>query len=313
MIKSRWWAFATLVAIAFIWGLAFVFQRVSMSQIGPFAFSSARFFLASLVLGCIVLLVPPGTIPGTAAIKSSSGGPSTVVAGLILGLLLFTGSALQQIGLVSTTAGKGGFITGLYVVFVPLLLLLFWRQPVRWNAWLGVIVAASGLYLLSISHGFELAPGDGWVLAGAVAWAFHLIAVGRLSPGRDPLRLALIQYLVSAVLGAVATLLFETVSWYQLLAILPALLYTGVVSIGVGHTAQVIAQRYTPPTPAALILSLETVFAALAGWVFLSEQMSPRMLAGACLMLLGIIVSQLQANSSVRRRLRRAMARAGNG
>jgi len=210
----------------------------------------------------------------------------------VLGVLLFSGASLQQIGLIYTTAGKAGFITGLYIVIVPLLLTLIWRQRVGWMCWLGAALATVGLYLLSAQVGLRPAPGDGWVLAGAFVWALHVIAVGRLAREADPLQLAFIQYITCALLSALAALLFERNTWTGVLAAWPGVLYTGIFSIGVGYTVQVMAQRYTPPTHTAIILSMESVFAALTGWLILGEVMTPRMITGALLMLTGILAAQ---------------------
>ncbi|MBN1887550.1 MAG: DMT family transporter [Thermoflexales bacterium] len=297
-IPARVWADVALLLVAVVWGTAFVGQRVAMEHVGAFAFGATRFALGGLCL--LPLIAFQYTIKKRAmdAAPISRGLPSTLRGGFVLGLLLFGGASLQQIGLVHTTAGKGGFITGLYIVIVPLLLALAWRQLVKWTCWLGVGLAVAGLFLLSMqaqARGgeFQLAPGDGWVLAGAFMWALHVIAVGKLVPGHEPLQLALVQYIVCALLSALAALAVEGNTWGGVLIAWQAVLYTGIGSIGLGYTTQVVAQRYTPPAHTALILSLESVFAALAGWLLLGEMMTPRMIAGAGLMLVGIIVAQL--------------------
>jgi drug/metabolite transporter (DMT)-like permease len=213
-------------------------------------------------------------------------------------LLLFVAASLQQLGLVWTTAGKAGFITGLYIVIVPLLLALVWREWTTWSSWLAAGLATLGLFLLSVQTGFQLAPGDKWVLLGALVWALHVIAVGQLAPGHDPLRLALIQYAVCSLLSLPAALLLEPGTWPGLLLAVPAVLYAGVLSIGLGYTGQIVAQRHTSPTHAAVILSLESVFAALSGWLALGEALSARQLAGCGLMLGGMLLAQLPGPGS---------------
>jgi drug/metabolite transporter (DMT)-like permease len=294
-IPLRLWADLTLLLVAVVWGSAFVGQRLAMAHMGAFAFGATRFALGGL---CLLPIIAFQRWRAVDAAPVKGGAQSTLRGGLVLGLLLFGGASLQQIGLVHTTAGKGGFITGLYIVIVPLLLALAWRQPITWTCWLGVGLAVAGLFLLSLQAQagegeFQLAPGDGWVLAGAWMWALHVIAVGKLAPGHDPLHLALVQYIVCALLSALAALAVEGNTWGGALIAWQAVLYTGIGSIGLGYTTQVVAQRYTPPTHTALILSLESVFAALAGWLLLGEVMTSRMAAGAGLMLVGIIVAQL--------------------
>jgi len=283
-----------LLVVALIWGSAFVAQRTGMEQVGPFVFNAVRFALGSLVLLLIL---------GWRRMRSPAGGDGNSPraggewhTGALLGLLLFGGASCQQIGLVHTTAGKAGFITGLYVVIVPLLLALVWRERVSWAGWVGAGLATAGLFLLSVQASYQqirLARGDGWVLVGAFAWALHVIAVGRLLPGRDPLRLALVQYVVCALLSLIPALALERDTWDGVLMTGPALLYAGVLSIGLGYTGQVVAQRYTTPVHTAIILSMEAVFAALCGWLWLGETLSACQLVGCGLMLAGVVLAQL--------------------
>jgi drug/metabolite transporter (DMT)-like permease len=181
----------------------------------------------------------------------------------------------------------------LYIVIVPLLLTLLWRERPAWNIWLGAGLAAAGLFLLSVQSEFQLAPGDGWVLAGAFLWALHVIAIGRLAPTRDPLRLAWVQYIVCALLSLVPAL-SEQSSWTGITTAWSSILYTGVLSIGLGYTAQVVAQRHTPPTHAAIILSLEAAFAAISGWFILGEALTAQQTLGCGLMLAGMALAQIR-------------------
>ena len=272
----------SLLLVALIWGSAFVAQRLGMAEVGPFAFNATRFAVGSLTL--IPLL-------GRARLRPPSW--DELRSGALLGVLLFAAATLQQVGLIWTIAGKAGFITGLYVVIVPLLLALAWGEWADWTSWLGAGLGAAGLFLLSVERGFRLAPGDGWVVASALMWALHVIAIGRVAPGRDPLRLAFLQYAACALLSVPATLVLEPGTWGGLLLVIPAILYAGVISIGLGYTTQVIAQRHTTPTHAAIILSTESVFAALAGWLVLGESLSGKQLLGCGLMLGGILLAQV--------------------
>jgi len=274
-----------LLLVAVVWGSAFVGQRLGMEQVGPFAFNAARFTVGALTLIPII---------GWQRLRATP--RAELRRGALLGLLLFAAASLQQIGLIWTTAGKAGFITGLYVVIVPLLLAALWQEWSTWSSWLGAALATVGLFLLSAQISrtdLRLAPGDGWVLGSAVVWALHVIAIGRIAPGRDPLRLALVQFIVCAMLSVPASLLLEPGSWAGLLLAAPAVLYTGILSIGLGYTGQVVAQRHTTPAHAAIILSLESLFAALFGWLILGEALSPPQLVGCGLMLAGMLLAQL--------------------
>jgi drug/metabolite transporter (DMT)-like permease len=285
-----------LLAVAVIWGSAFVAQRTGMERIGPFTFNGVRF-----VLGSVVLLPFLGwrRMRGLAGVDPPPFPPcegGEWRSGALLGLLLFAGASFQQTGLVYTTAGKAGFITGLYVVLVPLLSVLVWRVRIGWSAWLGAGLAVVGLFLLSaqdLKGEFRLAPGDGWVLAGAFAWALHVIAVGRVVPGRDPLRLAMVQYGVCALLCLIVAVALERMAWADVLLAKWPVLYAGVFSTGLAYTGQVVAQRHAASTHAALILSLESVFAALFGWLLLGEVLTARQLLGCGLMLAGMLLAQI--------------------
>jgi len=302
--QERLWADLSLLLVAAIWGSAFVAQRLGMQQVGPFAFNAVRFAVGGLVLLPIHLmrsLANDGSL-----FSPQDQGAGELRGGALLGVLLFAGASLQQIGLIHTTAGKGGFITGLYIVIVPLLLALVWRERVPWSSWLGAGMAVVGLLLLSQpgvgrvqagSQRMQLAPGDGWVLGSALMWALHVIAIGQVAPKQDPLRLAIIQYAVCAALSLPMALVLEPGAWAGVFLAAPAILYTGVFSTGLAYTGQVIAQRHTTPTHAAIILSMEAVFAALAGGLFLKETLTAQQIVGCGLMLAGMMLAQIPSNA----------------
>lgn len=296
--REHLWANLALLLVAAVWGSAFVAQRLGMERIGPFAFNAVRFAVGGLVLLPIHWARSRASRANGGSQKLLSPRSGELRGGLLLGLLLFAGASFQQIGLIYTTAGKGGFITGLYIVIVPLLLALVWRERVEWSSWLGAGLALVGLFLLSQQElgglGFQLAPGDGWVLVGALMWALHVIAIGRVAPGRNPIRLAMIQYAVCSLLSLPIALVLEPGTWAGIFLAAPAILYTGLLSTGLGYTGQVIAQRHTTSTHAAIILSLEAVFAALAGWFFLEEMLSVQQLIGCGLMLAGMLLAQVR-------------------
>ena len=279
-----------LLAVAVVWGSAFVAQRMGMEQVGPFAFNAARFALGGLVL--LPVYIVETRFLGKNLVSGDLRG------GVLLGLLLFGGASSQQIGLVHTDAGRAGFITGLYVVIVPLLLALVWRERVGRSVWLGAGLAVAGLSLLSLNLNLSLNPSDIWVLTGAFLWASHVIAIGRIAPGRDPLRLAMVQYFVCATFSLLAALALERWAWDGVLLAGPAIVYTGVLSTALGYTTQVIAQRHTPPTHAAIILSSEAVFAAFFGNLLLGETLTAQQLLGCGLMLAGMVVAQVHTVTS---------------
>jgi drug/metabolite transporter (DMT)-like permease len=290
-----------LLAVAVIWGSAFVAQRAGNEQVGPFTFNAVRFLVGGLVLLPMLAWqqVRGKRAPGSTVPQRSSAWRG----GALLGLILFGGASFQQLGLVTTTAGKGGFITGLYVVIVPLLLALIWHTRIKWSNWVGALLAVAGLFLLSIGTGekLELNSGDGWVLLGAFLWAFHVIAMGRIAPGHDPVRLALAQYIVCALLCTVSAAVLEWGMWDGILEAAPSILYAGVLSTGLAYIGQIVGQRHAPPADAAIIMSMEAVFAALSGWLMLGETLATWQVAGCGLMLGGMLLAQISSLAPSRR------------
>lgn len=270
-----------LLLVAVIWGSAFAAQRVASAHLGPFLYNGLRFLLAVPVL-----------LPFTRG-RWRSVTSMEWRGGILAGLVVAAASTLQQAGLAFTTAGKAGFITSLYVVLVPLLLALVWRQRPHWTAWLASLVATVGLLLLSVQLTWTLNLGDGLELGGAVLWAVHVILIGQLSGRVDALRLSVIQFLVCGLASLALGLLFEASTLGGLLSAWWAVVYGGVLSVGVGYTLQVFGQREAPATDAAILLSLESVFAALFGWLFLGEVLTPVQMTGCALMLLAVLLAQV--------------------
>ena len=282
-----------LLLTAVIWGSAFVAQRAGMKYVGAFTFNGIRFGLGLLVLLPLVMWAPRGRKHNPVSENRQHAFRRPALwGGALAGLVLFTAAGLQQLGLVHTTAGKAGFITGLYVIIVPVLG-LFWGLKSAKGGWLGACLAVAGLYLLSVTKDFTLAPGDLLVLLGAFFWAGHVLVVGWLSPRVNRLRLACAQYAVCSALSLIAAELTEKIILESVLQAAVPILYGGVISVGMAYTLQVVAQRYAPPAHAAIILSLEAVFAAAAGWLILGEVMSARGMIGAGLMLAGMLTAQL--------------------
>lgn len=275
-----------LLLVAMIWGFGFVAQRLGMDHLGPFMFNGIRFLLGGL---CLLPLAMRSQriklLPGHRVISPLS-------AGICAGILLFIAAALQQVGLVYTTAGKAGFITGIYVVFVPLIGLLLGKRA-SLGTWIGVALAIVGLYLLSVEGSFELNLGDVLELIGALFWALHVIALAYLSPRTSPVRLAMVQFYVCGVLSLVVAAFFEPVSMANIYAAYQALIYGGIISVGAGYTLQVLLLQKANPTHASILLSMEAPFAALGGWLFLQEMLTLRAMLGCGLMLAAILITQI--------------------
>lgn len=279
-----------LLLTAIIWGFAFVAQRAGMEFLGPFTFNTARFTLGSLSLVPLLLINKRKNFNEQKFIRLSD--KKTIVGGIAAGTTLFLGATFQQTGLVYTEAGKAGFITGFYVILVPILG-LFIGQKTSLLTWFGAIVAVIGLYFLSVNESFDYNIGDILVLIGAFFWAFQILVIGFYSTKVDAFHLAFLQFVVCAGLSGVAAVISETIVFGEIFnAILP-ILYAGIFSVGIAFTIQVVAQREAHPANAAIIMSLEAVFAVIGGWLILNEIIPLRGLFGCMLMLVGMILSQL--------------------
>ncbi len=290
MKKGQLGSEGLLLLSAVIWGFSFVAQRVGMRYVGPFTFNAVRFALGSIVL----IPFAVAALRRRSSQKTDDGTWKRIalLGGAVAGTVIFIGVSFQQTGIQYTTAGKAGFITGLYVVLVPVLGLAIGRRTST-GTWIGVLLAAIGLYLLSFTGVFSISKGDLIVLGGTVFWAVHVLLISVLIHRTDAVLLAMIQFAACALLSFAAALIFEKIEIAGIISATVPILYGGPMSVGVAYTLQVIAQRRTPPAHAAIILSLETVFAALGGWIVLGEVIPARGLAGCALMLLGIIVSQV--------------------
>jgi len=278
-----------LLLTASIWGFAFVAQRVGMDYVGPFTYNAVRFAIGSLSLIPLILLMPKNKSASLPTARKSFW-----FGGLLAGGALFAGASFQQADLVYTTAGKAGFITGLYVVMVPLLGLL-WRQRPHVATWIGALMAAIGLYFLSVTEEFTIAFGDLLVLCSAFFWAGHVLLIGWLAPRTDSLKLASAQFAICSLLSFVTAFAIETVAIETIMQAAIPILYGGLGSVGIAYTLQVIAQREANPAHSAIILSLEGVFAAIGGWLMLGEILSLRSLFGCALMLGGMLLSELSS------------------
>lgn len=283
-----------LVIGAAIWGSTFVAQRYGSEHVGTFTFNAVRFAFGSIFLVPIFLM----TANNKGNTKERATGKHFFFGCCMAGVALFLGVCLQQAGIAYTTAGKAGFITGLYMVIVPILG-IFGRQKVGVGTFVGVILAAVGLYFLSITGDFTIAKGDFLILLSAIFWAVHVQIIGWLSVRFDCIRVALFQYIVCTLLSAIGAVLAEDIVLADIQSAMWPILYAGILSTGIAFTLQVVAQRDSPPAHAAIMMSLETVFAALGGYLILKEVMNSRDIFGCALILTGILMSQLCVRKAI--------------
>ena len=275
-----------LLLTAAIWGFGFVAQVLGMNYMGPFAFIGLRF-----TLGAFSLLPVVWFFWRRGYIKQFST-KSLLAASILVGAVLFLAGAFQQVGIVYSNASNAAFITGLYMVLVPIFGLALGRRT-SFNAWLGSGVATVGLYLLSVDESLTIGLGDSLLLIGAICWALHILVIDYFTKKLPALLIALGQFVVCGMLGLTVSVGFETTSWGDVMEAKYILVYAGIITVGVAYTLQVVAQEKAHPTHAAIILSLEAVFGAIGGYAFLNEILSSREFFGCCLMLLGMLCSQV--------------------
>lgn len=286
---SRIQANALLLLAAVIWGSAFVGQVIGMDGLGPLSFTGLRFLLGAAV-------VAPLAWRESRRLRAQGHGFGAAETRWVLGLggLLCSGVVMQQFGLMSTTVTNAGFLTALYVPLVPLLAWWLQRQRPHWSTWPAVIGCLAGTWLLTGGTLTGLSRGDLWVMASALPWAVHVLWVGQVANRlRGAFRLACGQFAVCGIVATAAGLALEPISGDGLLRAAGAIAYTGLLSVGVGFTLQVIGQRHAPPADAAIVLSSETVFAALFGAAFLGDRLGPAGLAGCALILASILLVQI--------------------
>lgn len=282
---------ACLLATAIIWGLGIVIQKDGMGSIGPFLYSALRMLIGSVTL-CVMLLVNDKLHGKVSVDKTSQPDKTLYIGGIVTGILMFFAANLQQIGLVYTNAGKTAFITALYVLLVPIIGILL-KHKTNINNWIGAVIGAVGLYFLCVTTQFTVTTGDVIVFIGSFCWAAHILAVNHFAPKVDVIRLMCIQFIVSGIMSLAAAVFTEEIILADILSCVPGLLYTGIVSTALASALQGIGQKYAHPTTASILLSTESLFATICGFIFLNEVMNGRELIGCILMLLAVILSQL--------------------
>lgn len=294
MNNKRLVANMLLLLTATIWGFAFVAQRVGSQYVGAFTFNGIRFALGSISLIPLIIYFNKRK-------KNDSNNESNIevttkkiiLPGMLVGTVLYIGSTLQQIGLIYTTAGKASFITGLYMVIVPIIG-IFLKHKIGKNSWIGVGFAVVGLYLLSINENFNIGYGDLLEVIGSFFWAVHILTIDHFTNKVDSLKLSCIQFATCSFLSIISALTFEQITISGLSQALIPILYGGILSVGVAYTLQVVAQKNAKPSHAGIILSMESVFGAIGGALLLGESMSTRGYIGCILILAGILVSQIK-------------------
>lgn len=281
-----------LVLVAMIWGTAFVFQRTGMEQIEPITFNASRMTLAAAAIGILALFQKPSHLSKNSS-DAKSTSRTTIIGGALCGVFLAAGSIFQQMGLVYTTAGKAGFITALYMLIVPILNFLIFKKRNSLVVWIAVLLGIAGMYLLCMKGGFSLSAGDSLVLVCAFLFSGHILCCDRFVNKCNPIRLSAIQFITAAAISWVAAFILETPGVEKIISAIIPILYCGIVSGGIGYTLQIVAQKYTDPTVASLLMSLESVFAAISGALILGERMSARELIGCAVMFIAIVLVQL--------------------
>ncbi len=280
----RWKSDLTLLFVAAVWGSGFVAQRMAAGHLSTFYFNGLRFLLAGLIL--LPLIRFKWEIKGL-----------NLLYVILAGVLLFSASNFQQVGLITTTVGNASFITGLYVIIIPVFLVLGWKEKPGVITWIAAVLAVSGIFLLSVKDSMAFVRGDILELLGAIFWALHVILLSKLVHRINAFQLAIGQFLVCGLLNLLVGFTFDPGGVMALGSSWQPVLYSALVPVGLGFTLQVVGQKHSPPTDAAIILSMEAVFGALFGFLFLGELMSLRQISGCGIILVSMILAQVKAPS----------------
>ena len=301
-----------LMFTAAIWGMGFAWQRLGMEDIGPITFTAAREIISAVFIGIMAVIINitgkrkkrirsgPFYSDGqeSAGVTSSSRSAgerriSTIRGGICCGVFLVSATLFQQIGIVYTSAGKAGFITAMYMLFVPIVGFILFRMRQSWTVWLAVLLGIVGMYFLCVNEALYLTRGDALMLVCALLYSGHILCCDHFVKKAEPISMSAIQFVTASVLSLMLAFIFEVPQASQIRSAILPILYCGFVSGGMGYTLQIVGQKYADPTPASLIMSLEAVFAVLGGVLMLGERMSLREGAGCIIMFVAIILVQL--------------------
>ena len=285
-----------LLLTAFIWGTAFVAQSVGMDYLEPFTFNGVRCLIGAIALLPCIWFFNRGKEKEN-KINDENAKRDLIKGGIACGILLFAASSLQQIGLVYTAAGKAGFITAFYIVLVPVFG-IFLHKKIGWKVWIAVAIALAGLYFLCITEAFTIGVGDIYVLLCALIFSVHILVVDHYAPKVDGVKLSCIQFLVAGIVSIPFMLILESPKMGNMLTSWFPLIYAGVFSCGIAYTLQILGQKNVNPAIASLILSLESCFSVLSGWVILGERLSARETIGCIMMFAAIILAQIPDKKS---------------
>ena len=288
-----------LIITAIIWGTSFVTQKLGMNYVEPLTFGASRFLLGAVILIPVILIFDRINNENLDDKKETIyNNKDLIIGGILCGTSLFLGAWFQQWGIVYTTAGKAGFITALYIVLVPVLG-IFLHKKISKVVWFGVAISTVGLYLLCIREGFIIQKGDAIVLTGTIFWAAQILVVDAYVDKTDGLKLSFVQFLTAGIFSAIAALIFETPKLETIIACRGPILYTAIMVVGVAYTLQIIGQKSTDPTIAAIILSMESLFAVISGAIFLGETMTMREIIGCVLMLIAVVITQIKGEDNI--------------
>lgn len=283
-----------LLLAAGIWGFGFVAQRVGMQHVGPFAYTGVRFALASISLLPVIYFFSKAKNKEQTKNKVEEADlKTTIKSGIMAGVVLFVAASWQQIGLVYTTAAKAGFITSLYIVLVPILG-IFLNQKTHATTWIGALTAVVGLYMLSINESFTIEFGDFLEIIGAFFWAAHILLIDKYVKNVDAVKLSCVQFATGSIFSILFALMFEDIDVAGIIQAAVPILYGGILSGGVAYTLQAIGQKNAKPSHAAIVLSMESVFAAIGGTILLSEILPLKGYIGCALMLAGMLIAQTE-------------------
>lgn len=292
MKRKNWKNPAMLILAAFIWGSAFVAQSVGMEYVEPFTFNFVRSIVGGLVLIPCIFLLGKLKSPAEREAAALMDKKTLLAGGVSCGVILCLASNMQQIGIQYTSVGKAGFITALYIVIVPILG-IFFKRRCGIRVWISVVIALAGFYLLCMVGGFSLERGDVYLLICAVLFSFHILTIDHFSPMVDGVKMSCIQFFTCGILSGIAMLLTETPSLGNIFEAWAPILYAGVLSSGVAYTLQIVGQKNYNPTIATLLLSLESVFSVLTGWIVLNQRLTGRELFGCVLIFIAVVLAQL--------------------